>query len=330
MSSSLLEIDELCLEIPLGSEMRPLLRGVSLSIGAGEVLSLVGESGSGKSVTARAVLGILPSGARTSGEVRFDGLSILEASTEELRSYRANRVGMIFQDPRAYINPVRRVGAHLTEAATSISGMSRATARGRAMELLDAVQIKEPKQMMDRFPHELSGGMLQRVMIAGALMAEPNLLVADEPTTALDVTTQAEVMAILARLREEFGLAMMFITHDLELAAASADRTAVMYAGTIVEQQPSRTLHERALHPYTLGLLRSIPSLKDPPDRLPTIQGRPVAAADVQGGCAFEPRCAFAKEQCRLRDPKLRPLASGDVACLRAEELRQSGVGSHA
>lgn len=196
------------------------------------------------------------------------------------------------------------------------------------MDLLEAALIDDPKWVMDRYPHELSGGMLQRVMIAGALMGEPELLLADEPTTALDVTTQAEVMAILGRLRKEFDLTMIFITHDLELAAATADRTAVMYAGRIVEQQSSAILHERPMHPYTVGLLGSRPSLEVAPHRLLTIAGQPIAAADVKGGCAFEPRCAFAGEQCRTQDPKLHVLASGEVACLRAEELLDGGMAS--
>jgi peptide/nickel transport system ATP-binding protein len=330
VTRALLEIEDLGLEIPGDPAPRPLLRGVSLSIGVGEVLSLVGESGSGKSVTARAVLGLLPRGARTTGSVRFEGRSVLDASPDELRSYRARKVGMVFQDPRAYINPVRRIGSHLTEAATSIAGMRRSVARSRAIELLDAVQIDEPRRIMDRFPHELSGGMLQRVMIAGALMGEPELLLADEPTTALDVTTQAEVMVILARLRKEFDLAMLFITHDLELAAATADRTAVMYAGRIVEQQPSTMLHGRPLHPYTVGLLGSIPRIDAAPDRLLAIKGRPIAAADAPDGCAFEPRCPFARDRCRREDPTLRGLLGGEVACLFAEEIQETRTPSHA
>jgi oligopeptide/dipeptide ABC transporter ATP-binding protein len=330
MSTSLLEIEDLGLTVEDDTDDRLILRGVSLSVGVGEVLSLVGESGSGKSITARAVLGMLPRGARTTGSVRFAGSSILDMSSGDLRSYRARKVAMIFQDPSAYINPVRRIGDYLTEAVTKVGNMKRATARSRAIELLEAAQIDGARQLMNRYPHELSGGMLQRVMIAGALMGEPELLLADEPTTALDVTTQAEVMAILGRFREEFNLSMLFITHDLELAAATADRTAVMYAGRIVEQQPSGILHKSPLHPYTEGLLGSRPGLGAGPERLTTIKGRPIAAAEVPGGCAFEPRCAFAKEACRQADPRLQRLASGEVACLRAEELRETGMNSHA
>ncbi len=328
MSAPLIEVEDLTLEIPGSPAPRRLLRGVSFAIAAGEVLSLVGESGSGKSVTARTILGLLPARAEASGSVRFEGMSVLDASPEELRIFRARKVGMIFQDPRAYINPVHRIRSHLTEAVTALGAMRRSAANDRAMELLRAVQFENPKAIMDRYPHELSGGMLQRVMIAGALMGEPELLLADEPTTALDVTTQAEVMAILARLRAEFNLTMLFITHDLELAAASADRTAVMYAGRIVERQPSARLHDYALHPYTVGLMGSIPSMDAAPKRLAAIKGRPIAAADVGPGCAFEPRCRHARNRCRVDDPKLGPLVGGEVACLRAEELLQMGSDS--
>ena len=328
MSSTLLEIEDLCMDVADGEGWRPLLRGVNLRIGIGEVVSVVGESGSGKSITARAVLGMLPAGARTSGSVRFSGFSVLDAEAEELRTYRGRRVAMIFQDPRAHVNPVRRIGDYLTEAARSVGGMGRGPARARAVELLEAVRIEEPKRIMDRFPHELSGGMLQRVMIAGALMGEPEMLLADEPTTALDVTTQAEVMAILAGLRTEFDLAMMFITHDLELAAATADHTAVMYAGRIVEQQPSALLHAHPLHPYTVGLLRSRPSLEGEPRRLLAIEGVPAAASEVESGCSFAPRCEFAQDRCWTEDPELLRREQEEVACLRAEELQESELGS--
>ena len=330
MSTPLLEIDDLCLKVPGEAGDRPLLRGVELVVGAGEVVSIVGESGSGKSLTARAVMGMLPDGASTSGSIRYAGTSVLAASAAELRALRSRRVAMIFQDPRAHINPVRRIGSFLTEAVTAVGDLSGSAARSRALELLEATQIPDPAGTMGRYPHELSGGMLQRVMIAGALMGEPELLLADEPTTALDVTTQAEVMAILARLRRDFELAILFITHDLELAAATADRTAVMYAGRIVEEVPSAVLHERPEHPYTIGLLRSRPSLGGGAGRLEAIKGRPTEAAEVSGGCAFAPRCDFAQPRCLTEDPRLLPHGAGSVACLRAGELGRVEEGSHA
>ncbi len=330
MSAPLLEIEDLCLAVPGQAGERPLLRGVDLVVGAGEVVSIVGESGSGKSLTARAVMGMLPDGAKTAGSIRLAGTSVLAASGNELRALRSQRVAMVFQDPRAHINPVRRIGDYLTEAVTAVGGVSGSAARARAIELLTATQIEDPAGIMSRFPHELSGGMLQRVMIAGALMGEPEMLLADEPTTALDVTTQAEVMAILARLRRDFELAILFITHDLELAAAFADRTAVMYAGRIVEEAPSAVLHEHPEHPYTVGLLRSRPSLGHGTGRLEAIRGRPIEAAEVSGGCAFAPRCGFAEPRCLTEDPRLLPHGAGTVACLRAGELGQVEERSHA
>ncbi|MFN8113101.1 MAG: ABC transporter ATP-binding protein [Solirubrobacterales bacterium] len=330
MRSPLLEIDNLCLSVPGDGGERPLLRGVELSVGAGEVVSIVGESGSGKSLTARAVMGMLPNGATTTGSIRFAGESVLDASAADLRDLRSRRVAMIFQDPRAHINPVRRIGDFLMEGVTAVGGMSGSAARARALELLAATQIEDPGGTVARYPHELSGGMLQRVMIAGALMGEPELLLADEPTTALDVTTQAEVMAILARLRREFELAILFITHDLELAAATADRTTVMYAGRVVEEAPSAVLHEHPEHPYTVGLLRSRPSLGHRAGRLEAIKGRPIEAAEVSGGCAFAPRCGFAEPRCLTEDPRLLPHGAGTVACLRAGELGQAEERAHA
>jgi oligopeptide/dipeptide ABC transporter ATP-binding protein len=211
----------------------------------------------------------------------------------------------------------------MTEAAVSVAGMSRRAASERASELLDAVQIEDPRRTLKMYPHQLSGGMLQRVMIAGALMNEPRLLLADEPTTALDVTTQAEVMSIFENLRIQFGLAILFITHDLELAAATTDRTAVMYAGRIVESRPSIDLHRSPLHPYTVGLLEARPGLGAAGERLKTIRGRPISADEVEGGCPYASRCDWVLDKCRAEEPLLRQLDSGMVACLRAEEVRR-------
>jgi oligopeptide/dipeptide ABC transporter ATP-binding protein len=328
MSTSVLEIEDLRLEVPSGDHFRQVLCGVSLDIRSGEILGLVGESGSGKSITARAVLGMIPTGSKCSGRIEVDGGSMFESSQNEIDAIRAREVAMVFQDPRAHINPVRRIRDHMTEAAVSVAGMSRRAASHRAVELLGAVQIEDPQRIMKMYPHQLSGGMLQRVMIAGALMNEPKLLLADEPTTALDVTTQAEVMAILENLRVEFGLAILFITHDLELAAATTDRTAVMYAGRIVESQPSVDLHSCPLHPYTVGLLDARPGLGAAGERLKTIRGRPIAADEVEGGCPYASRCDWVLDGCRAEEPRLRQLDSVKVACLRAEEVR-SGKGSH-
>ncbi|NUR90084.1 MAG: ABC transporter ATP-binding protein [Nonomuraea sp.] len=304
----MLQIENLTVELDSPDAARPILDAVSLTVAQGEAVGLVGESGSGKSVTCRAVLGLLPRGARVSGSVLVEG-----------RAPRRGQVAMVFQDPRASINPVRRIGDFVTEGLRA-GGTPYKVAAERAVELLEAVGIAEPRAALRRYPHEFSGGMLQRVMIAGALAADPRLLLADEPTTALDVTTQAEVIAILARLRAEREMGMLFVTHDLELAAAICDRVYVMYAGRIVESQPTAELFARPRHPYTAGLLAATPRLESdaPPHGIP---GRPLSLADAPPGCAFAARCEHARDLCGQRQPELRAVAGADVACLRAEEV---------
>lgn len=240
---SLLTIEGLALAVPGADGWKTLVEEVDLTIGRGEAVGLVGESGSGKSMTARAVLGLTPPGARVSGRVLFDGAPM--PSGRALREVRARRIAMIFQDPRAHVNPVRSVGDFLTEAMIGVLGLSAREAGARAVALLDEVGVDDGARRLRQYPHELSGGLLQRVMIASALAVEPDLILADEPTTALDVTTQSEVMAILGELRREHGMAMLLITHDLELAAATCERLAVMYAGRIVESQPAAALAGR-------------------------------------------------------------------------------------
>jgi oligopeptide/dipeptide ABC transporter ATP-binding protein len=293
---------------------------VSLSIRPGEALGLVGESGSGKSMTAKAVDRLLPAGAQTEGSILFDGHNIARFAGQDLRRYRS-QVAMIFQDPRAHTNPVRRIGDFMTEALLC-QGVSKAEAVARAVEILGLVGLRN-RHILQQYPHELSGGMLQRVMIGTALLTEPKLLLADEPTTALDVTIQAEVMAILDELRGEFGLAMLFITHDLELAAAICDRTAVMYAGQIVETSRSERLHDDPLHPYTAALSAARPDITQTRARLRAIPGRPLSAFEAPPGeCAFAARCPHAKDFCRSAAPPLIQLAGGFTRCVRARELR--------
>ncbi|WP_327358261.1 ABC transporter ATP-binding protein [Streptomyces sp. NBC_01304] len=441
MTASVLEIEQLRLSLP--GAARPVLDGVDLTVAAGETVALVGESGSGKTLTSRAALGLLPPGAVTSGAVRVAGDDVLAMDAERLRRVRARTAAMVFQDPRAAINPLRRIGDFLTEGLRAeagrarraerrggfdtgarggglltadgrrgrrpqgqggtgpdartaellpegmradagrgersrgqgsagsdarvagrlpegvradagrgertqrqgsagsdarapellLEGMRADTGRGeraplqggadpdaRAAELLDAVGLSA--QVMRRYPHELSGGMLQRVMIAGALMAGPRLLLADEPTTALDVTTQAEIVALLAGLRERFGTGLLFVTHDLELAAAISDRVYVMYAGRIAESGPAGALFGAPGHPYTAALLSSTPRLEAPPGHLPAIPGRPPDLRTELPGCAFAPRCAHATDRCGTETPALRPLDAGTVvACHHAAEL---------
>ena len=256
----LLEIENL--DLSIGSKR--ILNQVSLSVKAGEVVGLVGESGSGKSTTARAVLRLYPGTASVAGRISVAGTQVLPGSPEDIRRVRTAASAMIHQDPRAALNPVRRIGDSLTERLVHVHGRDRKAAAAQALGLLDAVGIRQPEKRMRQYPHELSGGMLQRVMIAAALTTEPELLLADEPTSALDVTTQAEVLAILRDLQEKRGLGVLFITHDLHLAAAYCDRVYVMYQGSVVEELAGSDLFGAAGHEYTRRLLAAVPSLSEP------------------------------------------------------------------
>ncbi|MEU7119315.1 ABC transporter ATP-binding protein [Streptomyces zaomyceticus] len=318
-TTPVLEIEDLGVRLPDARAARPVLDGVSLTVCPGETVGLVGESGSGKSVACRSVLGLLPPGARTTGRVLVSGRDVLTLRAKELAALRAREVAMVFQDPRASVNPLRRVGDFLTEGLRA-AGTPADRAAARAEELLDAVGIRDPHGALRRFPHQFSGGMLQRVVIAAALAAEPALLLADEPTTALDVTTQAEVIALLARMRAERGTGMLFVTHDLELASAICDRVYVMYAGRIVESRSTDELFDRPRHPYTAGLLACTPRIGAgaPPPR--PIPGRPVSLAETPPGCAFAARCAHAVPRCAEETPALAPHGEGTSACHRAEE----------
>ncbi|MFD9336143.1 ABC transporter ATP-binding protein [Streptomyces sp. NPDC060028] len=300
------------LHLTLPGLPRPVLDGVDLGVGAGETVALVGESGSGKSLTSRAALGLLPPGATARGTVRVAGEDVLTMAPDRLRAVRAGTASMIFQDPRAAMNPLRRLGDFLTEGVRYTSAKAP---DGRLAELLDAVGL--PARVMRQYPHELSGGMLQRVMIAAALLPGPRLLLADEPTTALDTTTQAETIALLARLREREGCGLLFVTHDLELAAAISDRVYVMYAGRIVETGGAASLFAHPRHPYTRALLAATPRPQAPPGPLPAIPGRPPDLRTVLAGCAFTPRCARATELCGAEVPA--PHAG--VACHHSEAL---------
>lgn len=313
---------------------RPIVSDVSLAVEDGEALGLIGESGSGKSMTLRAILAAEPAGTSASGEVVIDGRSVRSLPRDDLRELRANVVAMISQNPQAIVNPVLPIGRYLTEGMCDAQGISKSVALDRARRLLGEVGIDDPERVLASFPHQLSGGMLQRVVIAGAIAAEPRLLLADEPTTALDVTTQAEVVAILDELRRARGLTMVFVTHDLDLAAAVCDRIAVMAAGEIVEIGTPGQLRTEPLHPYTKLLMDSRPQLSASVDVLPVIPGSPVAASDVPDGCRFASRCPWAQDRCRTGTVALRPPADGrqavgrSVRCLRSDELRSVLAGS--
>ena len=318
--SALLEVHDLTVQLRLGDGHREVISGTTLEIGAGEAMGLVGESGSGKSMTAKAIARLLPAGAQVTGQVTFDGTDVLALSGAALRAHRS-KVAVVFQDPRAHINPVRRIEDFMTESLRTLDDVPAAEARRRATEGLEEVGIDDPTRRLRQYPHELSGGMLQRVMIATALLSQPRLLLADECTTALDVTTQSEVMAILDALRRERGLSMLFITHDLELAGAVCDRTSVMYAGQVVETRAADRLHADPLHPYSAALVQARPDITSTAPRLVAIPGRPVSAFEAPAGCRFAPRCPHAEQSCRDHEQGMTELDAGQVRCERATEL---------
>jgi oligopeptide/dipeptide ABC transporter ATP-binding protein len=313
----LLDLAGLRVELKTGGQWRTVVQGVSLGLNAGEAVGIVGESGSGKSVTARSIARLLPRGARVGGEVRFDGEPVWAMSQARLRRFRAHDLGLIYQDPRAHVNEMHTVGDFLTEG---IRDRPLGERRELAVSALRATGILDADRRLRQYPHQLSGGLLQRVVIAAAILPGPRLLLADEPTTALDVTTQSEVMAVLAEQRQARRLAMIFITHDLDLAAAVTDTIAVMYAGRIVETGPSASMHERALHPYAVGLLAARPQSARVAS-LYTIPGRPIAAYESGPGCVFASRCAYAQQRCVEARPEPRQLGDHVVSCHRAEEL---------
>jgi peptide/nickel transport system ATP-binding protein len=293
---------------------------VSLSVASGATLGLVGESGCGKSVTSLAVMGLLPEhSAEVSGRVTFDGIDLLNLPDRELRDLRGNRLAMIFQEPMTSLNPSYTIGEQIAEALVRHRGFSQREARDRAIALLDRVHIPSPAERFDEYPHKLSGGMRQRAMIAIALACGPQLLIADEPTTALDVTIQAQILDLLRDLKAATGAAIILITHDLGVVAEVCDEVAVMYAGQIVERAPVDVLFEQPGHPYTVGLLGSIPRLDRRVDRLAAIDGMVPNMAALPNGCRFAPRCPLAIEDCRLAAPPIVALASEHwTRCLRA------------
>jgi peptide/nickel transport system ATP-binding protein len=297
------------------------LEGVSFSIEAGRTLGLVGESGCGKSVTSLSIMGLLPKGQGrvAEGEIEFDGIDLLNLPASEMQRLRGNRMAMIFQEPMSSLNPAFTVGDQLIEGIRRHRGLGRSAARDHAIEMLRRVRIPSPERRIDEYPHKLSGGMRQRVMIAMALSCEPKLLIADEPTTALDVTIQAQVLDLMRTLREQTGTAIMLITHDLGVIAELADEVVVMYAGRVVERASVAALFAEPQHPYTIGLLGSIPKLHEQQSRLAAIEGQVPAAGVALPGCRFAPRCPFAEDACNTAEPPLREITEGHfAACIRA------------
>lgn len=317
---ALLQVRDLEVRVRHRRGDRTLVRGVTLDVDAAESLGLVGESGSGKSMTLKAAMRLLPKNTTARGDIEFGGRDVLRMNRRDLASYRSRDVGLIHQDPRAHINPTRTIAQFLVEGPVCTGLMTRQQATDRACELMREFGIADAERRLSQFAHQLSGGLLQRVMIVAALLPEPRLIFADEPTTALDVTVQSDVMAtVLEKIRQR-SVAMLFVTHDLDLAAAVTDRLAVMYAGSIVETGTSTEICARPLHPYTAALLRSRPSTTDV-RRLTAIPGRPIAAFEAGEGCSFAPRCSFADDRCRSQTPHRREIGGRTVACHRVEEI---------
>jgi oligopeptide/dipeptide ABC transporter ATP-binding protein len=318
-----LEIRDLTVEFRSGAAWQPAVRGVDLSVARNQTLAVVGESGSGKSVTALAIMGLVPSpaGRIGSGSIRLEGDELVGLPDAQMDTIRGNRIAMIFQEPMTALNPTMTVGDQVAESLRTHRGMGAAAALKEAERMLDLVRMPSAHSRMREYPHQFSGGMRQRVMIAMALACQPDVLLADEPTTALDVTIQAQVLALIEDLKREYGLAVLFITHNLGVVALIADQVAVMYAGETVETAPVEQLFARPRHPYTEALLESMPRVDRDIGALEPIRGNPPVLGEFGIGCAFAPRCALAVDQCRSSHPPLTPLAGNrSVRCwLRSE-----------
>jgi oligopeptide/dipeptide ABC transporter ATP-binding protein len=299
--------------------------GIDLHVNAGEVLGIVGESGSGKSLSLRAILRLLPPAARVSGGVLWQGRDLMALSEAEMRRIRGREIAMVFQEPMTALNPVLPIGLQITESLGVHLGLRGGAAQRRAVELMDQVGIPEARRRLGNYPHEFSGGMRQRVMIAIALAAGPKLLLADEPTTALDVTIQDQILRLLLSLKDEMGMGLVLVTHDLGVVAGTCDRVAVLYAGRVMESGPTERIFTNPAHAYTLGLLRSLPDAAHARQRLDGIPGLPPDPLALPPGCRFSPRCSFALPPCRAAEPPLVPVSPGHAsACIRADAVRQA------
>lgn len=315
-NDSLLEIEKLQTHFFTDRGVARAVDGVSFDVPRGQTVALVGESGCGKTVTALSIMRLVPDppGKIVNGKVTFQGRDLLGLTEREMRSVRGKEIAMIFQEPMTSLNPVFRVGAQVAEAIILHQKVSKREARKRTVELLDKVGIPEAEQRADEYPHQMSGGMCQRVMIAMALSCNPSLLIADEPTTALDVTIQAQILALLRELQQEFHMSILLITHDLGIVAETADNVAVMYASKIVEWAPCTDLFREPLHPYTVGLFRSLPRLEGERKRLRVIPGTVPSPLDFPSGCKFHPRCPIAADKCATDEPELMDAADGRLA----------------
>jgi peptide/nickel transport system ATP-binding protein len=308
---ALLEVNDLKTHFRTDDGIVKAVDGVSFSVEKGQTLGIVGESGSGKSVTCLTIMGLNPkANTISSGEALWKGKDLIRMSSRQLRNIRGDDIAMIFQDPMTSLNPVKSIGAQLIEAVMLHRDVSKKQARARAVELLKAVGIPRAERRIDDYPHQFSGGMRQRVMIAMALINDPDLLIADEPTTALDVTTQAQIINLMIKLQQDFGSAIIIITHDLGVIAEAADDVVVMYAAQVVERAPVTNLFNRPHHPYTWGLLGSLPRLDADVERLTQIQGQPPSLLNPPRGCRFHPRCPYVMEICKTEQPALAPIST--------------------
>ncbi len=329
----LLEVRDLHTEFRTGAGLVRAVDGVSYTVESGETVAIVGESGSGKSVGAMSILRLIPNppGRITQGEILFAGRDLMKISDEEMRQVRGRDIGMVFQEPMTSLNPVLTIGRQITEALEQHQGATQAAAHQRAIELLGLVGIAEPQRRLKQYPHQLSGGMRQRIMIAIALACGPKLIIADEPTTALDVTIQAQILELMKDLTRRLDVALIIITHNLGVVARYANRVNVMYAGRIVESGAAAAIYHRPRHPYTMALLRSVPRLDRPRQaRLDPVEGSPPDLTRLDGGCAFRPRCRFAVEACAQSRPALE--ATGEAghfaACFRSVEIAAAGAAA--
>lgn len=322
--SKLLQVENLSISFRTAAGKTQAVRDVSFSLEKGETLCIVGESGSGKSITSLALMGLLPNnGEITSGSINFEGEDLVGKTEEELRKIRGNKMSMIFQEPMTALNPVFTIGFQLQEPLRIHKNMSKKEASVKSVELLKAVGIPNPKEKLDQYPHELSGGMRQRVMIAMALACNPSLLIADEPTTALDVTIQAQILDIIDELKEKLAMGVIFVTHDMGVVAEIADKVMVMYAGEVVEVNDVESLFENPKHPYTRGLLEAIPNVDDPTHEMKIIPGSMPGIDEKIPGCRFHPRCPFALDICKEETPPIfhDELNDGFARCWLAKEM---------
>jgi len=334
VSQSLLEVEELRVGFAVGGRELRAVDGISFSVNPGTTLAIIGESGSGKTVSCRAIMGLLPSGTDINGSARLNGSELIGLSDSELRRHRGSDMAMVFQDPARSLNPTMRVGLQITEAITTHRKVSKQEAQTQAVELLRLVRIPAAERRFHEYPHQLSGGMRQRAMIAMALACNPRVLIADEPTTALDVTIQAQILDLILELQKELGTAIILITHNLGVVAETAQRVIVMYAGKKVEEAEVDALFGQPLHPYTHGLLASIPRLEimggrtaNSAQRLKEIPGMVPALTNLSPGCTFAPRCAFADDRCRAQFPPYEQKRPGHwAACWHSESLYGGGA----